>query len=423
MEEMDRRPGSLSGVTVIDFTWVLAGPHCTKLLADMGAAVIKIEPYGVGANERHLSLQKTHDGVTQSSYSINVNRGKKSVCIDLKKPQGKALILDLIKQADIIVENYAPGVMERLGLDYASVMKIKADIIYCSISCFGHWGPYSHKPGYDLIAQAASGWTAQSEQVQIAPVSIGDTVAGTHAALAIVAALLIKNTQGVGQNIDISMNDCLFSLHENTIPWYTLGQAVGEPITPPKIGRVHQGYAPYGLYKGKNGVVAIALLSENRWAELIQAMGEKYAWLLTDPRVKDVPSRCQNSGLIHQALDEWVMEQDSVEEVERLLDEVKVPCMRARTIEELVDSDPQIQAREMMPLIEQPFIGPVKMYGSPIKMSETPSCIRGHSPLLGEHNAQVLKEYLGYTDTQIKDLYETGALYHETAVDRLQGSV
>lgn len=414
------KPGSLNGVTVIDFTWVLAGPHATKLLADMGATVIKVEPYEVGANERHLALQKNHNGVNQSSYSINVNRGKMSLCIDLKKPAGKEVICELIKRADIIIENYAPGVMDRLGLDYNSMKKLKDDIIYCSISCFGHWGPYSHKPGYDMIAQMASGWTAQNEMPQLAPASIGDTMAGVHAALAVVSALYARNQQGIGQNIDISMMDCLFSLHENTIPWYTLAQAVGEPINPPKIGRLHGGYAPYGIYHGKNGVVGIACLSENRWEPLVSAMGEKYAWLLTDPRVKDTNTRCSNVDLVHQALDEWVMSMDSVEEVEMLLDKEQVPCMRARTIEELVDGDPQITAREMMPLVEQPFIGPMKMFGSPIKMSETPSCIRGYSPFLGEHNHQVLSEILGYSSEQIGALYDMGVIYHEKAVDQLK---
>lgn len=413
-------PGSLQGVTVVDFTWVLAGPHCTKLLADMGATVIKIEPYGKGANERHLNIQKTCNGVTQSSYSINVNRGKKSLCVDLKNPQGRELIIDLIGHADVLVENYAPGVMERLRLDYDSIKEIKQDIIYCSISCFGHWGPYSQKPGYDMIAQVASGWTAQSEVYQIAPNSVGDTVAGIHAALAIVAALLVKKNQGIGQNIDIAMMDCLFSLHENSVPWYTLGQAVGEPVYPGKIGRLHEGYAPYGIYKGKNGVVGIALLSDNRWEAMVKTMGEKYLWLLDDPRSKDVTARCLNPQVVNDALDEWVMEQESVEEVERIFDEVGIPCMRARTIEELCDTDPQIKAREMMPLIEQPFIGPVKMYGSPLKMSATPACVRGYSPFLGEHNHQVLNELLGYSPEQINALYEAGALCHEEAVDRLK---
>jgi len=418
-ELKDAKPGSLDGVTVIDCTWVLSGPHCSKLLADMGATVIKIEPYGVGANERHLNIQKTHDGVTQSSYSINVNRGKKSVCVNLKTTQGLEIIKELIKQADVVLENYAPGVMERLGLDYEAAKQIKEDIIYCSISCFGHWGPYSHKPGYDMIAQVASGWTAQSQVYQIAPNSVGDTVAGVHAALAITSALFARNVQGIGQNIDIAMVDCLFSLHENSVPWYALGQAVGEPIYPGKIGRTHEGYAPYGIYEGKNGVVGIALLSNNRWEAMVRTMGEKYLWMIDDPRTVDVHSRCMNPKLVNEAVAEWVMAQDSVEEVERIFDEVEIPCMRARTIPELCDTDPQIKAREMMPEIYQPFIGPIKMYGSPIKMSETPSCIRGYSPFLGEHNDQVLREVLGYSPEQVKNLYDSGVIYREEAVDRL----
>ncbi|MEI6127130.1 MAG: CoA transferase, partial [Pseudomonadota bacterium] len=173
MEQL--KPGPLSGVTVLDFTWVLAGPFATRTLADMGAYIIKVERYKDGTNERHLPLiMETKDGVKQSSYNINCNRGKKSICVNLKDPQGREIIHDLIRKSDVLIENFAPGVMDRLKLDYESVKKIKEDIIYCSVSCFGHWGPYSHKPGYDMIAQGASGWTDQSEIPQIAPVSIGD---------------------------------------------------------------------------------------------------------------------------------------------------------------------------------------------------------------------------------------------------------
>jgi CoA:oxalate CoA-transferase len=150
-------------------------------------------------------------------------------------------------------------------------------------------------------------------------------------------------------------------------------------------------------------------------------MGEKYAWLLSDPRTKDVYSRCTNVTMVHQALEEWVLSQDSVKEVERLLDKQNVPCMRARTIEELVDNDPHIIARDMTPVVEQPFIGPMKMIGSPIKMSETPSCIRGYSPLLGEHNDKVLSDILGYSKEQVNALYDANVIYHEAAVDRLEG--
>ena len=415
------KPGPLSDITVLDFTWVLAGPHASKTLADMGANVIKVEQYKAGANERWLPLRVTKNDVTQSSYTITVNRGKRSVCINMKTPKGMKLIQELIKKSDVLLENFAPGVMDRLKLDYDSVKKIKKDIIYCSISCFGHWGPYSHKPGYDMIAQGASGWTGQSNPPIIAPMSIGDTTASMHACTAILAALHHRTKTGVGQNIDISMMDCLFSLHENTLPWFMVSEAAGNPIKPAKIGQKHPGYAPYGIYKGKNGFICIACLTEARWLPLVELMGEKHAWLKTDPRAATVSTRCStdNAPIIHEALEEWVMSLDSVEEAERLLEAAEVPCLRVRDIVELATVDPQIKAREMIVTVDQPFLGPMKMYGSPLKFSETPSGIRGYGPFLGEHNDDVLMKTLGMSKEEIKTLYAEGVLYHEPAVDKL----
>lgn len=413
--------GPLHGVTVLDFTWVLAGPFATRTLADMGAHIIKVERYKDGTSERVLPLIRESQGVEQSSYNINCNRGKKSVCINLKDPQGMSLVRELIQKSDVVMENFAPGVMERLGLDYEAVRKIKPDIIYCSVSCFGHWGPYAHKPGYDLIAQGASGWTDQSKDVQIAPVSIGDMNAAMHAALAIIAALFVRRRTGKGQNIDISMMDCLFSLHENTLPWYLLTSAIGKPVEPPRIGRLHPGYAPYGIYRGRDGTIVIACLTEPRWQGLLRAMGPEYDWLRGDPRCTDVSTRCtKNSApFIHDLIEAWVLSQDSVAEAERKLAAEGVPCLRTKSITELADTDPQVKAREMMVEVDQPFVGPMRMYGSPLKMSETPCCVRGHGPFLGEHNAEVLKGLLGYTDERIESLYAGSVLYHEAAVDRL----
>jgi CoA:oxalate CoA-transferase len=418
---IESKSGPLSGVTVVDFSWVLAGPHASKTLSDMGANVIKIEQYKSGANERWLPMRVNNKGVMQSSYSINNNRGKRSVCINLKSPKGMEIVKGLIKKADIVLENFAPGVMDRLCLNYECCKAIKADIIYCSISCFGHWGPYSHKPGYDMIAQAASGWTAQSDPEIIAPVSIGDTTAAMHAVCAINAALYCREKTGKGQNIDISMMDCLFSLHENTLPWYMISEAIGKPVTPIKIGAQHPGYSPYGIYQGKDGSIAIALLTDSRWPPLVDLMGEKYEWLRTDPRTRDVSSRCttENAPLIHEALKEWVMSLPSIAEAEMLLDKAGVPSLRVRTLVELANEDPQIKAREMMPRVDQPFIGRMKMYGSPLKMSETPCGIRGYSPFLGEHNREVLKQVLGHSDEFVESLYKEEVLFHEQAVDRL----
>lgn len=422
---MDKlKSGPLNGVTVLDFTWVLAGPHASKTLADLGANVIKVEAFKVGANERWLPKRVEKNGVTQSSYSINVNRGKRSVCINMKDPKGIELILKLIKRSDVLLENFAPDVMGKLKLDYDNVKKIKPDIIYCSVSAFGHWGPYWDRPGYDMIAQGASGWSDQSSPSIIAPVSIGDTVAAIHATTAINAALYHKKATGQGQNIDISMMDCLFSLAENTLPWYLISQAAGlegKELEIPKIGGLHPGYAPYGLYPGKDGVMAIACLTEPRWQPMVKVMGKEFEFLLSDPRAKDVSTRCSvaNAFYIHEQVSKWVMSTPSVKECERMLDEAGVPCIRCRTLKELADTDPQIKAREMIVEMYQPFLGKIKHYGSPMKFSETPSGPRSYSPFVGQHNADVLKNELGMTETEIKTLYAGNVLYHAPEVEKL----
>ena len=415
------KPGPLADVTVLDFTWVLAGPHATKTLADMGARVIKVERYKDGANERWQALRVEKNGVAQSSYHIHVNRGKKSLCVDLKHPKGIDIIRELAKKSDIVVENFAPGVMERLKLDYLSIKEIKEDIIYCSISAFGHWGPLSQKPGYDVIAQAASGWTGQSDPPIMAPLSIGDTTASMHACTAILAALHHRNRTGQGQNIDISMVDCLFTLHENAFPWYWIGEAMGNPVRMSRTAQKSPGYAPYGIYNGKNGAIAIASLTQNRWPQLIDLMGPEYQWLKTDPRTSELPSRCSpdNAPLVHEALETWVMSQGSVEEVEQRLEAVGIPCARVKNIVELATEDPHLGAREMRPTHFQPFIGPIKMYGSPLKFSRTPSAIRGYAPFLGEHNQEILATILHYSEEQIEALFQEQVLYQAPEVERL----
>lgn len=413
------QPGSLDGVTVIDFTTELAGPLATRHLADMGAKVIKVEAYKGGAAERHLGYQVTHDGVTQSSGSIHVNRGKNSICIDFQSPEGLKVIQEMIKKADVMVESFAPGIAESLKLDYESVKKIKEDIIYCSVSCFGNWGPDSHRPGSELIAQAASGWTSRGIPVQIAATNVCSHFGAFHAVLGINGALFAREEKGIGQHIDISMVDCQFTVFENAVPWYALGKAVGKEILPAKgNSRLSSGYAPYGIYEGKDGLIAIAVLSDSRWEPLVNIMGPNFAWLLTDERLKDVYSRNTNTAVINEAVDKWVAESDSVYEIQRLVESVDVSCAVAKTIEELVE-DEHILARDMLPIVEQPFIGPMKMVGNPIKFSETPSCIRGYSPFLGEQNKKVLADVLGYSDEQVKALYSAGVLYHEPAVERL----
>ena len=412
-----KKPGPLEGVTILDFTWVLAGPHTTKTLSDMGASVIKVEPYEVGANERWQNLRIENNGVTQSSYHINVNRGKRSICINLKRPQGIEVIHKLIEKSDMLIENFAPGAMERLKLDYDNVRQIKPNIIYCSISCFGHWGPNSHKPGYDVIAQAASGWVGQSETAQMAPFSIGDTTAAMHACSAMLAALYHKVITGRGQNIDISMVDCLFSLHEHAFPWYWMSETIGQQITMGKTGQKSPFYAPYGIYNGKDGCIAIASLTQTRWPQLVDLLDPKFHWFKEQSiAYRSLP---ENSKIINNAIEAWVMSQESVKDAERKLETAGIPCARVKEVIELATVDPQIEAREMKPIVFQPFLGNMHMYGSPLKFSETPSYIRRYAPFLGEHNKEILTQELGYSTEQIEALYKENVLYHAPEVDKL----
>ena len=415
------KPGPLSGLTVLDFTWVLAGPHATRTLADMGARVLKVEKFLVGTNERHQALRVEKNGIIQCSYHINLNRGKKSLCINLKHPKGVELIHELISKCDIIVENFSPNVMAKLNLDYDSVKKIKPDIIYCSISCFGHWGYNYQRPGYDIIAQAASGWTGLTAGKTAAPIAIGDTTAAMHACTAILAALHHRTMTGQGQNIDIALTDCLFSIHETAFPSYWISEAVGQEYTVRPNAQKSNTSSPFGVYNGKNGSIAIAMLTDVRWPALVDLLGPEYEWMKTDPRTKDIMGRCipENVFLVHDALEAWVMAQDSVEEAERKLELVGVAACRVRSIEELATTDPYIESREMRVKKTQPFIGPMTMGGSPLKFSETPATIRGYAPFLGEHNRESLQEVLGYSAQQVDGLYEEGVLYEAPEVKEL----
>ena len=420
MESM--KPGPLSNVNILDFTWVLAGPHATKTLADMGAHVFKIEHFKNGTTERHQALRVEKDGITQSSYHLNLNRGKKSLCINLKHPRGIELIHGLIEKCDVLVENFAPGVMDKLQLDYESVRKIKPDIIYCSISAWGHWGPNGRKPGYDAIAQAASGWVGVAEDHRPAPIAIGDTTAAMHACTAIASALYHRAVSGQGQNIDIALVDCLFTLQDTSFPSFWISEAAGqEPFIMPSVGKKSTTSSPYGIFQGKNGSIAIALLSQNRWFDLVDVMGEEYAWLKTDPRTVDVAARCksENVPLVHDAIEAWVMAQDSVDEAERKLEEADLPACRVKSVPELAMTDPHLAARGMRQEMFQPFLGTVKMYGCPLKFSATPAGIRGYAPFLGEHNRSVLASVLGYTESQIDELYDNDVLYQAPEVEAL----
>lgn len=408
---------ALAGLRILDFTWVYAGPFATRQLADLGAEVIKIEPYERGALERGYFLLMERKGVVQSSYHVSLNRGKKSISIDLKLDKGLEIAKALAKNCDVVISNMAPGAMEKLGLGYDVIKGINPQIIYCTISCFGCYGSFTKERGFDLIAQAASGWIGQSDPPTQAPLAIGDATAAIHATTAILAALYYREKTGIGQNIDISMTDCLFHCHESNPPAYLFS---GRKLPPAPIGRWHSGYAPYGIIKGQDGFIAIAVLSEAIWERLVGAMGDDYRWLLTDQRTNSLANRLSydNAPFIHGVIEEWVMKWSSIEDVEQKLRKADVPVMRIKGFEE-VSNAPYITEREMIVKMKQPFADETEVYGSPFKMSQTPGRVTGYAPLLGEHNRQILSGILGYDGKKIKQLLREKIIYQEDAVDRL----
>jgi crotonobetainyl-CoA:carnitine CoA-transferase CaiB-like acyl-CoA transferase len=414
---MMEKKHALKGLRVLDFTWVYAGPFAARQLVDLGAEVIKVEPIKTGALERRYSLVLERNGVAQSSYAVFLNRGKKSLSINLKTEKGLNIIRALAKKTDIVLSNMAPGTMKSLNLGYEDIKKINSRIIYCDISCFGHFGSYANEPGFDIIAQAASGWCGQSDPPMPAPLAIGDSNAGMHATAAILAALYYREKTGIGQYIDISMTDCLFHSHENNPPGYLFSNRT---VLPAKNSRWAAAYSPYALIKGKDGFVAIAALSDALWEKLVQAMGQDYAWLMTNPRTNALGKRIsyENAPFVHTILEEWLQKFDTVEQAEAHLRKAGVPAMKVRGFEEICDA-PYLKEREMLVKIKQPFVGEIEIYNSPFRMTETPGRVMGYAPLLGENNREILSRDLGYDDEDINQLFAEGVLYKEEAVDRL----
>ena len=392
-----RNIGPLTGVKVLDFTRLLAGPYCTMILADLGAEVIKIERPGVGDDARTFIPFIDN----QSAYFININRGKKSVVINLKHPKGKQLALELAKKADIIIENFRPGVMDRLGLGYEYVKKINPKIIYASISLAGQSGPYRDKPGYDLIGQAMGGLMSITGWPFSPPTRVGtaiaDILAGLNCCIAILAALRAREITGEGQRIDISLIDCVVSANEAYNMMYLVEKRI-----PERIGNRYEFVYPYDSFKTLDGWIVLGVASDNIWQRLCKALGKPE--LANDDRFNTNEKRVKNHEEIKKIVEEWTSKR-TTKEVLEILTRYEVPCGPIYTMKE-VCSDPHIAgARKMVVEINQPGVGNMKIVGSSIKMKPATCEVRGPAPLLGQHTREVLKSWLGLSDNEIDKLF------------------
>ena len=387
--------GPLQGIRVIDFTWVLSGPYCTMLLGDMGAEVIKIERPGTGDTAR--AVGPFIDGV--GSYFLSINRGKKSVVVDGKSQEGKRLLLDLIKKGDVLVENFRPGAIEKMGFGYEEVKKHNPAIIYVSISGFGQTGPYKERPAYDMVVQGMGGAISITGEPNRPPVrvgfSIGDIGAGLFAAVAILAALHERSASGQGQRIDISMMDCMMAMVENACARYF---ATGEIAKP--MGARHPVMTPLQVFPSQDGYVILGLATDEQWQRFCRHIGRQD--LAEDGRFQTNTLRTENHAALESILTEIVKTKTTDQWVHDM-EENGFVGGPINTIDRLV-RDPQIVTRGMVAEAEHKRLGRLKVVGSPLNLSRTPVEIHTASPDLGEHTEEVMKQVLKLSKREIASL-------------------
>ena len=406
MENDAQKKPMLAGVKVLDFTQYLAGPTVTRLMAEMGADIIKVEQFPMGDPSRLLPAIKNG----RSGYFVQQNRGKKSLCLDFSKPETNELLKSLIPKVDVVLENFGPGVMERRGLDYPSLKKLNPRLIMASISAFGKSGPLKHKVGYDFIAQGFAGIMHMTGAPDGPPMPVGlgiaDVSSGVHAFSAIGYALFYRERTGVGQHIDISMVDSLYHMHEANLQINSLTN--GE-FVPHRFGAHHPLVCPVGVFKGPQGYIVLLVL-DRQWPALTRAMGRPE--LETDPRFSTGPDRGKNQVELIAIIEQWMAAQGTDDAVIKVFEEFRIPSAPVMSIIDTL-AHPYFKARNMVRRVNDPLLGEVTIPGFPLKYSEFPELLELVAPMLGQHGAEVLKENLGLSDTQIKGLAEAGVLHSE----------
>lgn len=396
--------GALSDITVLDMTRVLSGPFAAMWLGEMGANVIKIEIPN-GGDESRRNPPFSPNGT--SAFNTTINRNKRSITLDLKKEEGKEIFRELVKKADVVLENFRPDVMDRLGLGYEELKKINDRIIYASISGFGTSGPYAKRPAYDVIAQAMGGIMSVvgeegGEPLKIGA-SVGDLTAGMNAIIGILAALHSRSNTGKGQRVETSLVESIIALQQSENNRYFVS---GELV--PRTGSKHATNCPYGTYHAKNGQYMIGVGKNELWCKLCEnvLMLPQYS---TDPRFDSIANRVAHRDEICEILEGWSM-QHTVDEVVDALLKAGIPAGPLLSIRELAEDPHFADHRQMFPYMEQPGVGPFRVTAMPIKFSDTEPRISRPAPALGEHNDEVYSELLGYDAEHLAQLKEKGII-------------
>jgi formyl-CoA transferase len=399
--------GALDDITVLDLGQVIAMPLCTMLLADMGARVIKIESRERGAERMSLGIRRERDGRTERVHAAQYrDRNKLSVTLDLKQPAGVALFMELAQKADVVAENFSVGAMARLGVGYEDVKRVNPRLVYASITAFGQYGPYATQRGYDMLAQAISGYMSITGFPENPPTrsgqSISDYYAGMLCAFSIVSALRHRDRTGKGQHIDIALLDSILICLDNLGERYTVG---GELLT--RAGNVSFGGSSSGVYATADGHVAIAAgTSDLVWRRFCKIIGRPE--LATDPKFATVPARRDRRDDVAGIIQAWTIGQRKSDLV-RSLSDAGVPAAVVNNIAETV-ADPQVQARKMFVEHDDPAYGPLKLTGTPLKLSDTPGRIESLAPAPGQHNDEIFRGFLGHSKEEVAGWVAEGVI-------------
>jgi CoA:oxalate CoA-transferase len=397
----------LEGIKVLDLSQFLSGPRCTQLLADLGAEVVKLEG---PAGETMRLWMKLIPGQEQS-FS-NWHRSKQGITLNLKHPEGVALFKKLVPHFDVLVENLAPGALEEMGAGYDELHKLHPGLIYCSISGFGRNAPLSHRPAFDLIAQATGGIMAAQNMTSRSPgVFFGDLVSGAYAAFGILAALRFREATGQGQLVDVSMQDVMYFHNFRSLQ---LRSAQGEESAMDEalggsfddLFTSGEGMPFWRPYAAQDGTIAVVFLTDKQWKTMADLIGRPE--LKDDPRFANFVTRVKNREAVRQALADW-MKNKSVREIEQLLDQNNIPCGVVLSCDE-VNEDANLKARGMIAFVEDSDHAQVPTPGVPIRLSASPGALRSAAPKLGEHNQMILGQLLGLSESELKSLKAKGVI-------------
>ena len=396
----------LAGIRVIDYSHFLAGPHMSRCLSAMGAEVIKVERPVAGDAGRASPIMVKG----QSGYFMQQNMGKEGLCINLRDPRGLALMHKLTDSADVFVENYRPGALNKLGLGYDALSARNPKLVYCSVSAYGHTGPDSHRPGFGLIAEAKSGAMSligvPGEPPPLFRMPIADMYAGMHGVSAICAALFGRVSSGRGQHIDIALYDCMVSMHDFAAQSYLMSGGTELPV---QTGHDLPQSTVYGSFSAKDGYLVIAAQMTDTWISLARLIGgEAYA---ADASLHSQAGRNASRRAILAKVTQWTMAQASSEACCALLDAAGVPAAPVQTIDKVL-SDPQTLARGMVVEQDHPVLGKIKLPNLPFRFSGCDTSPSGPAPLLGQHNREIA-ERVGFSASDIDAMERDGVLYSE----------